>query len=118
MRGQGWRTACFLCGICLFSNLETLAREKYLDEFRSLYERKFAGNDEASKCSVCHFGPVKRSRNVYGKILNEKLTGRNVRDTSQIREALRKLEDEPSEVSGKTFGELINDGVLPASKSK
>ena len=49
------------------------AREKYLEEFKSLYSREFSGNDAATKCIVCHPGPIKRSRNRYGKALNEAL---------------------------------------------
>jgi hypothetical protein len=36
-----------------------------------------------------------------------------VRDEEKIRAAIKQIESKPSDVEGKTFGDLIHDGKLP-----
>ena len=117
MHCHGWQVVGLIGSLWLMDSPAIMARDQYLGEFRGLYEKKFVGNDDATKCAVCHAGPVKRSRNLYGKAVNKILTGRNVNDKTKIREALKDAEKEPSATPGKTFGDLIQAGVLPAAKN-
>jgi hypothetical protein len=103
-------------GLLLAWTRPAVPREQYLHEFRVRYEREFLGNEEAAKCAVCHVGLVKRSRNNYGQAMNKVLAGRNVKESEKIRRALAEIENQPSAVPGKTFGQLIKEGRLPGSK--
>src|SRR5262245_33878961 len=98
----------FLCILVTIPQTGT-GREPYLEQFKSQYESKFPGNAEATKCSVCHPGPVKRNRNGYGQALAKVLSGKNVKDADEIRKALTKAEKMPSSIKGKTFGDLIKE---------
>lgn len=68
-------------------------------------------------CVVCHvagFGP----RNQYGTAINLLLTGNDREDPARKREAGRRVNDipaNPASPDSPTFGDLIRQGVLPAS---
>lgn len=89
------------------------ARPHYSEAFRKAYEKEFSGNTAAADCTVCHFGPVKRSRNDYGMAVTKALKVRNERDAAEVRKALEEAAKQPSAVKGKTFGDLIKEGKLP-----
>jgi hypothetical protein len=68
-------------------------------------------------CVVCHvagFGP----RNQYGSAINLLLTGNDREDPARKREAGRRVNDIPADPAlpdSPTFGDLIQQGLLPAS---
>lgn len=66
-------------------------------------------------CSVCHPGSDKTTRNNYGEALAKHIV-KGERDDARIKAALVETEPEPSAISGKTFGDLLKLGLLPASK--
>jgi hypothetical protein len=91
------------------------ARKQYNDVFWMHYAEQLAAH-RAVKCVACHEGPTKKVRNDYGKAFLEHLKGRDVKDPDAIKAALDKAAKEPSALQGKTFGDLIKEGKLPASK--
>jgi len=108
-----------LTGLLLLhsSNHIANARPKLAVVFSTLYEVEFAGNPEARSCRVCHEGNAdKRPQNSYGKAVGASLEVKNVTDLETLIAALRKTEDKPSDIPDKTFGDLIREGRLPASK--
>ena len=46
----------------------------------------------------------------------EALGAKKVKDKEKVKAALKAIADKPSQVEGKTFGELIAEGKLPASE--
>lgn len=100
-------------GLLLASGPQVLARSHYSEAFRKTYDKDLSGNAAATQCTVCHYGPVKRSRNDYGKAIAKALKIRNERDAAAIRAALEEAAKQPSAVKGKTFGDLIKEGKLP-----
>ena len=68
-------------------------------------------------CVVCHvagYGP----RNQYGSAINLLVTGIDREDSSRKREAGQRVNDIPADPSipdSPTFGDLIKQGLLPAS---
>lgn len=109
-----------ICGLTLacafvFSGMQSAeARPNYLKEFTAKYpDVKEAGTQ---KCNVCHMGKSKKDRNPYGMAVGKALGAKKVKDADKIKEAYGKAEKEKSAVEGKTFGDLLKDGKLPASK--
>lgn len=103
-----------VAGLFLASALTTAdARPKY----KAAFEKKYPKVGESNKidCGVCHPGAKKSEKNNYGDALG-KAVGKNEMDETKINEALGKIEAEKSAVSGKTFGDLLKEGKLPASK--
>ena len=78
-----------------------------------------------AKCNACHFGDKKTNRNDFGKAMNkhiDKDTFNKLKDdkdklSKKIEEAVKAALKEKSP-SGKTFGELIDAGELPAQNPK
>ena len=58
----------------------------------------------------------KKEKNNYGAAFGKALGAKNEKDGEKIKAALIKAEGEKSAVDGKTFGDLLKDGKLPASK--
>lgn len=90
---------------------------------RSQYCKAFIGHYEAvkeakeTKCNICHVPDKdKEERNNYGICLSKLLGAENVKDEAKIKEAFKAAEGQKSAVEGKTFGDLLKDGKLPASK--
>lgn len=118
------RLAC-ACGLAfvgamLFVGLNRAdARPQYYREFTKKYEDVAEKNDvkKKVKCAVCHIqGKPKKMRNVYGKALAEVVGKKNQKDKKLIDEAFAKAEKKKSAIDGKTFGDLLKDGKLPASE--
>ena len=85
--------------------------------FFATYEKEFPGNLTAKCCVVCHLpGDKKSLRNNYGDAVAESLRMRNVEDQEVVEKALRETEPKPSAIEGKTFGDLIREGRLPATR--
>lgn len=101
--------------LTLFVAIGTLphadARPKYLKGFIDTYPQVKTAKDV--KCSVCHGMKNKKSNNDYGTALKDELDAENVKADALIVQALKAIEDKPSAVPGKTFGDLLEDGELP-----
>ncbi len=121
------------------------SQARAIDEFEKAFKEKYVdtSNDpqfkkavEDANCNLCHVSRKKKTvRNDYGKALSKFMGGTVKKDLDAAQasggdaghqaamdkilktfgEALDKVADEKSP-SGKTFGELIKDGQLPASK--
>lgn len=95
--------------------------EKYVKEGSPL-----AAKVAEAKCNVCHMGKDKKPRNEYGKALeklmkkgdytgdNKKFDLKTPEGKAEIDKQFAAAEAEKS-ASGKTFGELIKAGELPAA---
>lgn len=93
---------------------EAQAQKVYLDVFKAEFPQ--VEEAAAKKCNVCHEGRSKKNRNVYGKAMAEALGAKKVKDKEKIKASLKAIAEKPSQVEGKTFGELIAEGKLPASE--
>lgn len=90
------------------------ARPDYLKEFKAKYP-SVEGLDDV-KCNVCHEGKDKKAKNGYGIAFGTTLNAKNCKDAETIQKALVGTEEKPSAISGKTFGDLLKENKLPASK--
>ena len=93
------------------------ARPLYYKEFGLKYKNLLQQAKKA-KCNVGHIPKQpKEKHNIYGEALEKAFDGKkNLKDAKQIAKALEKAEKAKSAVEGKTFGDLIKEGKLPASK--
>ena len=89
------------------------ARPPNLKVFAATYPQVADRNQ--MKCTVCHSGSDKTAMNNYGEALAKHIAVRE-RDEAKVRTALELTEREPSAIPGKTFGDLLKLGLLPASK--
>jgi len=112
------------CGLALVVGLllvglnQAQARPKYRSVFKKAYPKVASSNKVT--CAVCHVvvnkKVNKKKRNNYGTALMKALGKKNVKKTDAINKALKKIESAKSAVAGKTFGDLLKAGKLPASK--
>ena len=93
------------------------ARTQYKKAFEKKYPDLVKKHGKKGKltCNVCHEGKSKKKHNVYGETLKTMISKKE-KDTKKIDEALTKGEKEKSAIKDKTFGDVIKDGKLPASK--
>jgi hypothetical protein len=104
----------FVAGLALFACRDASARPVYCKTFIAEYTKIEAAKE--AKCMICHPNKDdKEVRNNFGQAL-EKFSGQNEKDAAKIKAALQKAEGEKSAVAGKTFGDLLKEGKLPASK--
>lgn len=87
------------------------AQKQYYDAFVAKYT---AVSEQAGemKCAVCH-GKQKTQRSEYAKALEKALGEKKVKDEEKINKALDTVAGEEY-ADGKTYGELLKDGTLPA----
>ncbi len=95
------------------------ARPQYMAMWTETYPDVAKKNDVAKmvKCNVCHYGMSKKNRNAYGKAIEKALDGKKnlkKKDKEDFEAALKKAEDAKSGTEGKTFGDLLKAGELPA----
>ncbi len=98
------------------------ARPEYkarLDE--ATKNSKFVDVLKEHKCNVCHYGKTKKNRNDFGKAVNKTMNEEAFKSMKEDKEKLTKKIDEALKTAmkekapgGKTFGELIEAGQLPA----
>ena len=117
--------SAILLGLTLAATL--LVSDRQRAEARPLYllkafqpaypELKDQVKEMKVKCDICHYGKEKKDRNNYGAALHEAMgkDQKDVKDVEKLKEALKKAEEKASAVEGKTFGQLIHDGKLPAT---
>jgi hypothetical protein len=109
--------ACAAFAVSLFvSTPETAqARPQYAKEFAAKYT-DLAEAAKKAKCAMCHPEKSKKVKNAYGKALGTAIGAKNCKDSAKIQAGLAGAESKPSEVEGKTFGDLIKAGKLPNAK--
>jgi hypothetical protein len=106
--------AVLLGSVLLLGQQSVQARPNYCKTFIADYPAVKAAKD--TKCGICHEGePKDKTWNNYGQAFGKAL-GKKKGDDAEAKAALTKAEGEKSAVDGKTFGDLIKDGKLPASK--
>jgi hypothetical protein len=110
---QGMVVAGVVAGLVIGFSTRVEARPNYKKVFDSTYEK--VAKDNKTNCNVCHEGDEKKNRNNYGQAFG-KVIAKMEKDEAKVKEALVKIEKEKSAVEGKTFGDLLKDGKLPASK--
>ncbi len=106
-----------LAGLFAIGTGSADARPKYKGAFEKQYPEvvKKEGKEGKITCAACHDGDDKKKRNNYGEALGKNVS-KNEMDEAKIKEALEKTEKEKSAIKDKTFGDLLKDGKLPASK--
>lgn len=91
---SSWKQAthgvAFLGIAFAFSPQATEARPEYMNVFKAVY-RDYVY--ETSNCAVCHSKNDKKTRNDYGKAVEEALGAKKVTDVKAIEAALKKCED-------------------------
>lgn len=108
-----------LSAVAALAPAPAFAIKQFADEFKAVYVKEgtpLAAAVETAKCNVCHVaGEDKKIRNAYGEALAERLDKKaDAKNVEKIRQALAEVAALPSAVAGKTFGDLIADGRLPA----
>jgi predicted nucleotide-binding protein (sugar kinase/HSP70/actin superfamily) len=107
-----------VAGLVIGFGARVEARPPYKGAFEKQYPEvvKNEGKDGKITCVVCHeAGDDKKKRNNYGEAM-AKIIKAKESDADKIKEALEKTEKEKSAIKDKTFGDLLKDGKLPASK--
>ena len=75
---------------------------------------------EKADCTVCHTGTGEKpkNRNAYGKalgkLINKKTDKKNPPKIQAALDAVAKMKSNPDDPNSTTFGDLINQGKLPA----
>ena len=87
------------------------AQKQYFDAFVAKYP-EVAEKANQQKCGVCH-GKQKTQRSDFAKALEKALGEKKVKDVEKINAALDTVAAEEY-TDGKTYGELLKDGQLPA----
>lgn len=92
-------------------------RPQYQAMFLKTYTAEFENLPQAKSCTVCHADGEKKSlRNNYGDAISTILVKKNEKDADKFQTILREVELLPSAIPDKTFGDLIKEHRLPASK--
>lgn len=116
--GALWLVGAGVAAVMLSANL---SQAQARPTFPGIFARKYLNLLEQvkeAKCTVCHpaeDNEKKEKRNNYGTALEKALGEKMVKDKEKVNKALEKIEKEPSAIKGKTFGDLIKEGKLPAS---
>ncbi|WP_437187970.1 hypothetical protein SH668x_001385 [Planctomicrobium sp. SH668] len=109
--------AMLVCGavVVLATSKNAEARPQYLKALTEKYE-KVAEKANELKCGVCHGegGKNKKTVSDYGKALGSALGEKNVKGEEALAKALDKAA-EGDAGDGKTFGDLLKEGTLPAA---
>ena len=112
---RGMMVAGCVAGLAIGFNTQVEARPNYKKAFDTTYEK--VAKDNKTTCVVCHKEGTddKKMRNNYGEALAKNIA-KMEKDEAKVKEAFTKTEKEKSAVADKTFGDLLKDGKLPASK--
>ena len=124
MRKLNTWTPAAIIGLVIFTASQPAhARPNYNKEFWAKYETELGKFKETTSCKACHFGVDKKNRNDYGKAVGEALVSPEVggkkqeTDLEKIKKALDQAAKAKSATEGKTFGDLIKEGILPGKES-
>jgi hypothetical protein len=112
-----------LVALCMnLSIRQVAARPEYkarLDE--ATKGGKAAEAIKEAKCNNCHYGTSKKNRNDFGQALNKHMNADTFKELRENKEELNKKIDAALKAAlkekskqGKTFGEIIESGSLPA----
>ena len=109
-------------GLNFVTTGQVSARPEYKAKIEELTKNsKGADAIKEAKCNVCHYGKSKKNRNDFGQALNKHMNEETYKSMKSDKEALGKKVEEVLKTvlkekskSGKTFGELIDSGSLPA----
>lgn len=111
---RGMLLAGVVAGLVMGFSASVEARPNYKKAFDTQYEK--VAKENKTSCLVCHEeGDDKKKRNNYGTALAKNIKAKET-DAAKIAEAFTKTEKEKSAVADKTFGDLLKEGKLPASK--
>lgn len=112
---RGMMVAGCVAGLAMGFSGTVEARPNYKKAFDTAYEK--VAKENKTNCNVCHKEGTddKKLRNNYGEALTKNIKAKET-DEAKIKEAFTKTEKEKSAIEGKTFGDLLKDGKLPASK--
>lgn len=109
-------------GLCMLSTGEVAARPEYKARLEEVCKNS-KGIDaiKEAKCNTCHYGKSKKNRNDFGQAINKQINEETYKSLKSDKENLLKKVDEALKAAlkekskdGKTFGELIQSGSLPA----
>ena len=115
-----------VCLLALVFNVLTSQQVSARPEYKGRLEEatkksKAADAIKEQKCNVCHYGKSKKNRNDFGKAVNKGITEENYKELKGDEEKLEKCIDaaisgalKEKGADGKTFGDLIEAGQLPA----
>ena len=113
----------------LWSGSTAQAHPQFKKEFDKKYvkkppttdqEKMFSEAASKAKCNTCHKGKDKKGRNSYGEALAKLLTKKDRKDVPKINSALVEVEKAHSKTddpTSPTFGDLIQQGKLPAGEA-
>lgn len=98
------------------------ARMEYKTKFEEMTkDSKAADAIKEAKCTICHYGTSKKNRNDFGKALNKHMNKDTYMSLKEDKEVLAKKVEEALKAAlkekskdGKTFGQIIEGGSLPA----
>lgn len=121
------RLVTILAGLAVAVVATTAARpafaiKQFFDQFKEMYanaegsdaEKALAEAVATAKCNVCHYGKSKKNKNAYGAALSELLDKKEDKsDVEKIRASLEKVAGMEGP-DGKTFGDRLKAGMLPA----
>ena len=93
------------------------ARPPYAGAFTKAYDVKPDSNLAKAKCDLCHMGPDKKVRNIYGKDL-EKALGKTGASPEEVTVALKKIEEMKAADKKTKYIELIKADKLPGAEAK
>lgn len=121
----------FATGTMLACLAPAKADKTFRDEFIAKYvkadssdskEKAFAEACDKAKCTICHEGPNKKNRNVYGQALAKLLKrDTDTENKEKIQAALNKvaaMKSNSKDPKSPTFGDLIKAGKLPGGEPK
>lgn len=91
------------------------AQKQYMDALSAKYP-KVADQVKDQKCAVCH-GKKKTERSDFAKALEKALGVKKEKDVEKINKALDAVA-EKEYADGKKYGDLLNEGKLPAPFSE
>jgi len=91
------------------------AQKQYMDALSAKYP-KVAAEVKTQQCKVCH-GKQKTQRSEFAKGLEKALGAKKVKDVEKINKALDTVAGQEY-ANGKKYGDLLNEGKLPAPFSE
>jgi hypothetical protein len=122
-----------LCGFLIGTLLAKVDPVYGIDAFKKEFVNKYVKKEPATdsekalaaavakaNCNVCHVGKAKKTRNEYGKALDELLDKKtDIKDAAKIQGALEKvagMKSDPKDPNSPTFGQRIEKGQLPGGE--
>jgi hypothetical protein len=109
-------------GLCMLTTDQVSAKPEYKARIEEITKNmKGADAIKEAKCLTCHYGVSKKNRNDFGKALAKHITDAEYKSLKPDKEELFKKIDTALKAAmkekckdGKTFGDLIQAGSLPA----